>query len=437
MGYVTWRIDHTPYVNNTWNPASTTTLTSFYDPIVTLELGDARDSFSFKVTNFNGVSNNKFNANDKLLIYRVVNSETVNTATDLLIHGVLREPSMDVTAGQNMVRVEGYSYSEFVLGALFFGDYQNIVIPTAISTALANVAGQATNFKVSWDSVNNPTVRSDGSAFPVVGQMYSNKPLRDMLEKVSTHQATGDGNYYYYVTTDNKFRWFRGSNASTKTLSYNIDEIKSMKYNVDTSKIVNFVILKGGKTPDGRQISGNYIDQSSFAKHGRKPYIMVDQNNYADTLRGLDYLASWGNTQQNTNYPNLSASFTTSWRASFPENDDIPSEVVEGVTVVKGSTIEIDLGSEAANKKAYNAILKREVLSRMRTDAARYIEDVKFGVLKLTVEFFPGHKDWGLGDNVICAIAPISSAPLTLRVRSITYSSTSDSYYLEEDIGTR
>lgn len=434
MGYVTWRIDYIPFASGTWSEVNRVTLGTFYDPLVRLSLGTSKDTFDFSLDNFNGNYNQAFGTNTKVFIYRVANSATVNTATDLLMTGTVNEPSGDVTGSSNKTKVSGYSFSEYVLSALTFVDATNMPVPQALEEGLLAIARQNSNFQIVWDSSNIP-LRSDGSAFPVAGEKYFNKPYLQLIEKVSTAQFTGDGSYFYYITPQNTLRWFSGSGTTTREVDLRTFSVAKYKYGIDKSKIINFVVCKGGILPDGSPVSTYKVDQASYGKNGQKPYFLVSKTNNARELTRADFIKSWGNTAQATNYPDLTSAFTTSWTASF---DAILSGGYGSVTFVKGSPVIINTGSESNNKKAYNEAVKAEVIYRLKQEAEFLIFITGAGLLKLDLHFKPFDGiNWGLGDQVNVTLPEVAgTSPITLRVVDIQYSTTEDVYSLEQDRGT-
>lgn len=429
MTYVKWKLVHTPFISNTWSTASTTVLSDFLQPMVTKALGTAKDSFKFKVSNPFNTYNNFFNTNDKIEIYRVTNTETIGSA-NLLMTGTISTPEYDIDDNGSMVSVSGYSFSEYVLRAITNVDASATTIPYAIKRGIEWVGGATGGqFNITW-SATNPMVMSTGAAFPIVGEAWFNTPLYTKIEKWSTSKATGDGYYYFYVDLNNQFQWFRGANTTSRIFNSTTNAYKSLKHDVDKDGIINFVICKGGTDPSGKPIETKYVDAISFAKNGQKYYMLVSQKNTAQNLTQQDFLKSYGTTSSATNYPNLTASFTTAWNAQQS------SGTVAGVTITKGSPVTINKGSESANKDAYVAIIRAEIIQRLKDEAAAYCQDVRFGKLVLDIEFEVGTVDWQLGDRVQCTLPSMSLNAKELRVTNIQYTTEGDTFTLKEDLGT-
>lgn len=430
MTYTTWKVVHTPFRNNAWVSNEATTLTSFYDPKVKVALGDNRDTFEFKVSNVFSSFDGTFNNNDKITLSRVINSTTVSSS-DLIMVGTLKDVPTSQTAGQDELRLEGYNYTETVLGAITFFDGSTKTIPQGLTAALGFVSLANPNFAVTWDS-GNPSTTTTGAAFPVMGEPYYYKPLRQIFEKYSTKNATGDQvNYYYYVNTSNKLVWLPRTSTVSSSFDTAVDPYKEFKTSKDTKDVKNFVIIKGGTDPAGKPIQTFYQDAGSTAKHGFKFQFLVGKNVVAKELLDQDMLSSWGADYktQNVSYPNLATSFTTTWVSSV-------TTTVEGVTMNAGSTVTINLGSEADNKDAYTAVMREHVKGVLKKEAQQYVDGVKYGKLKADLELQVGQVNWVLGDNIELTAPVLASTPKKMRVTEIQYGTSTDLYSLEEDEGS-
>ena len=435
MSYVKWKIEHTPF-DEGYDDADTTEITDFHDVIVRVSLGDGRDSFQFKVVNFNNTLNDKFNANDKIVLYRILNSEST-TSSDILMVGACRNIPETESGSQNTIRVEGYNYSESVMEAIAFVDLDNFTIDQGIKEAIENAAQKNPYFKVTW-STGNPTTKSDEiTAFPTIASdtRFFNKPLKSIIEKYSTIDKTADVDYYWYVNNDNEFIWRPKLDKVDHT--FNVDTeplIKSIKIGKDASGIRNYIIIKGGFDPEGNTIQTRYVNWTSVNANGMKYHFMVDDKNYAKNLVGLDQVKSFGSQVENNRYPDLTASFTTAWKWSG--NTETVSYSGGSVSVTNGSAVTIDEGSEDANQKAYVAVLRQEVITKLVSDAKLFADARQYGKLEVELEFPAGLKGWVLGNIISCTIPQIRALPFNLRVEDIQYTTTSDTFTLTEDEGT-
>jgi hypothetical protein len=429
MSYVDWKIEHIPFRNNTWDDDDKTEITRFFNPLLSQTLGDGKDTFQFDTTNFNDEYNNFFNPLDKITIYRVANGLT-HTTDDIIMVGTIKDVPTEEDGTRNTLKIKGYNFSESVMSAIIFLEVANLSVPDAIKAALANAGGKNENFKVEWHPDNDTVI--SGLTFPtIVSEKFFNKPLRKVVEKYSTSQKTENGSFFWYVDNNNYFVWRPQNTSSEYSFDYNTDECKRIKLSKDVKGVKNYIIIRGGFTPNGTGIQTRYVAQSSVSKHGQKFYFFVSEKNLAQNLVKDDIIKSYGNVEQSTSYPDLSTSFTTSWVAFDSYNVKNTS-----ISTTEGSPVTINEGSEEANQKAYNELLKIEITKRIYEEAFKFAENNQFGKLLVELQFRAGTKEWQLGDRVNCTLPQLSSDIKQLRVKEIQKSTKSDIYTLEEDEGS-
>jgi hypothetical protein len=426
MSYVKWELKHIPF-DGGWNPADETTLMTFMDPLVSTSLGDNKDSFNFKVRNVFGNADNQFNANDRITISRVRNTDTVNS-TDVLMVGTVKDVPNQVDAKQDFLRVEGYNYSEIIMQTIVFLDSNGDDIPTVLSRAITE-ANKVGNYELAWDSSFNPTLKTDGTSFPSITKRYFNVPLFKIFEELSTKDITDDTRYYFYVTKENKVRWFaKTDNTRTNqyTFDYTTDAINAFKSGKDVKDVRNFIIAKGGISPSGSAIQIKEVDYASAVKHGYKYYFLVNENIQAGNLIEDDMLKSWGEADyKKYRYPDFTGgSFTTSWKYQGES-----TVVVEGVTMTPNSTVTV------ADNDEYNAVIIEQSKAILKKKSREILDITSKGRYKVDLTFEAGEKSWGLGDKITCTIPKDFSGTKTLRVFEVQYSTNEDVFSLEEDIG--
>lgn len=419
MVYVTWKLDWTPYVNNTWT-ATPEVIDNPRDILVRVALGETKDSFGFRSTNFNGKNNFKFNPNDRINIYRIVNNDLTDS-TNILMTGTVKEDSGEFTGTQDTSKIDGYNYSELVAGAITFVDAREKTIPEAIQLALTKVGNQG-DFKVTWHP-DNKSVRTNGSAFPNPSEPWFNWSLKRILEKYSAAVATEDGAYFWYVTNDNKLRWFSqndGTAINNYVFNTATDPVKTIKYGKDTKDVKNHIIIRGGRGPDGKGIQESVVDYQSVARHGRKFMFITSPVNYAEDIIAADTRGS------DSRYPEDYTGFVTTW-------EYLGSEVivVEGITMTPGQKV-----TGISTPKQYNACVRQQVKKILRRDANETLTYYKFGKLKIDLSFQAATKTWVLGDLITSTIPTANISSKVLRITEIQYSTTVDTYSLVEDKGS-
>ncbi len=431
MTYTTWKIERTPVLENGgWDTPNTEEITRFNDPILNLALGESRDSFSFSSVNFNEEYSNKFKSNDLITVYRVTDSVTITT-DDIKMTATIKKVPNTRSSKSSTVRVDGFNLSESILSSIVFVDFSTgKTIPDAIQEAIDNAGNTNENFKVTWDS-GNPSLKQDNSAFPTVYDKWFNKPLRQIIEKYSVDSRTDDGDYFWYVDRDNKLIWRPKSNATESFFSDTIHDVLEIKSDKDINDVRNFFILKGGLGPNNKQIQTRAQDWTSIAKHGMRYKLVISEVNQAKNLVGDDILKSYGTDQSPDGYPVLSTLFETSWVANYTYTTN-----VYGISVVKGSVVEINKGSETLNKKAYNEVIRTEITKRLQQQG----EDLKtlYGKGKKVVDILSmsGQFNWSLGSLIDVTIEDYGNTTTSLRVNQIQYTTETDLFSLEEDTGS-
>jgi len=411
MTYITWRIDHIPY-DDGWEETDRTTLTNYYDPLLTTAIGTGKDTFEFKQINFNRELDDFFKPNDKIEIYRTLNSETIDTDTDILMIGSLKSTPEDYSGSVNLQRAEGLNFSETIMEAIVYVDVENLTIAAALELAINNAGNKNQNFKVTWSNSNLDT-KFDGSAFPTITEdaRYFNKPLKTVIEKYSTHQKTEDGDYLWYINNNNEFIWKKKITNVDHSFDEETDIFKSIKIGKDIKEVKNYFILKGGSDPEGNQIQTKYVNYSSMAKHGAKYYFDVELVSLARDIIQSDLKDSWGGDVGANSYPDLP--YTTKWTSA-----------------ATGSTV------TATTEKQYTDAIRAHIKAVLEERGEQLAELLQYGKLAVDIEFTAGTKEWGLASNVSCNIPQIVNTNKIMRVKQIRYSNSTDIFSLEEDKGS-
>jgi hypothetical protein len=426
MSFVTWKIDYEKKLEGgSYLPSES--LERFTDPIITVNIGNKKDSWNFKSVNFNTDNDNKFNPNDRITISRAYNSSVV-TPDNLIMEGIIQDSPSSVTFNKDESTVKGFNYSEAVARALVFIDASGKTVDEALQLALTKAGGGT--LVVEWDS-NNPSKKRDGvTDFPLVTEKWFNWPLKKILEQYSTDKYTGDGQYYWYITKENKLRWYSRFDAAFnqgKEFDSSIDEYISIKDGKDISNVKNHIINKGGTTPSGNPIRFIKQDYASINKHGRKFFINVSKATNAETINAQDMKESWGDLYDATKrFPNTYP-FTTTWVSNL-------TATINGINMVKGSVVVIP--SSGTSDADYNAVLRTNVRSLLEDECDEILTNTKYGRLKIDITFKAGSKGWELGETIGVVSPKTFDGRKTLRIVEIQYSTTTDMFSLEEDFGT-
>lgn len=425
MAYTKWQIEHVS------SAGTTTTLSQYHDPILEVNLGDGKDSFSFKVQNGNGDFDSFFEARDQITIYRVTNTDTV-TSSDIIMVGSISDNPFEVSGRKEMLNIKGYNYSEALMGSIVFIDATAKTVAQTIEEALNNAGNFHPTFKVTWNA-NNPSLKRDGStAFPTVGKRYFYKTLKQILEELSSNKFTEDGRYYWYVNKDNELIWRPDTSYAGGTFIDTTDRYKRLKVGRDTSKVINYIVAKGGITPSGQPVTIYRPNYPSIAKHGMKFHYLVDETITVNTLVKADLDADGADNA--ARYPDMSSSFTTSWTYLGDT-----ATLDNGTTATNGSTITFAVattGSEANSQADYNQALKLHIQAELKRFCDELLNIRSLGQQQVDLELQPGQVSWGLGDQIDLTLDQLGGTPKTLRVQEIQYTTDVDTYSLVEDVGS-
>lgn len=417
MVYSFWKIERYERTGDSVWSSTAEEITDCYDPVIRMSLGDGRDTFEFKLQNFNGEWNGQsieggsgFNIDDKIKVYYKINTSSVDSS-DLLMQGIVTDIPYEVTGKQDFVRIKGNNYSETLMTALVFYTPPSAgqELYTFLAGAINSVALFNQDFKVTWSSLNPSTKRDGVTAFPSIYDKWFYKSALKLMEDYSTDSKTSDGNYYWYVNENNEVVWRPRTSQVDYSFNTSTAEYKALKVKKDTKGIVNFVIAKGGTDPNSNSITVKRDDMVSRAKHGFKYKLLTFDATTSNQMKDLDQqvVGTPSEPLSPSNYPSVSG-----WISE-----------VTGSSVASGSWSD------------YIDNFREEVKSRLNSRAKSYIDEHKNGKLQVELEFTNG-KGWGLGDVVSVTISEINAVNKPMRVKDVEYTMDSERFVLEEDEGT-
>lgn len=421
--YVNWTFDRYALVNGVVSPTVTDTTTKFFDPSIKQSIGDGRDTFEFKVTNFNNNFDNFYNVGDRFDIYYDVDT---TTKTSLIMNGTITAIPSEESFNSNFIRVSGNNYSETLMQALAFVSDKNITIDEYFKRAFNSSNVTNLNFPITWHP-SNPSLNQDGVPFPVINETWNYKSILKLVEKYSRKEYTGDGfNYYFFIDNENRFVWRPRLSNPVSTFSDNVNNFKNLKTKRDKSRVINFVIAKGGRSPSNRPMTIYKQNSASTAKNGFKPFLDLSQATWSDDRVDEDRLSDAVNFPQGVSHP-IGYPFSTSWNSLITETANASQNIP---TMTTGASV------SCANADEYDQAVFLNTRERLRQSAAAIIEDRKNGVLMIEIEFNPNDFAWGLGDAISITIPRIDKNNDVMRVSSVDYSTTAIRVTLEEDEGT-
>ena len=403
MGYIYWEIKHYKRLGDKdgdWS-STPTIITGHFNKRVQLAIGSKKDTFSFNLMNvFNKYFKGEtiFENSDLIKVYAKNNSQIV-TEDDLIIEGIILSVSSTI-ATNNVIRIEGKSRSEmFLEGLSFVTSSVKLSPPAILERALTFHNSNNSNFQITWKATNTST-KDDGSAFPTyyVADFY--KPMNYVFERYSSNTYTEDGNYYYYINTDNELVWLRKDSES----SYNLEESQCNKIAINnkTDNLVNSLTIKCGTDVYGKGITTFAFNYSSKAKNGTKWKIVTSTNTIATSLLAFEISSN-------------SESFDS-------EGDQFPTSY--DYTTTFGETVSSD--------DEYNTAIREESKRRGKAEGKAYLSSIREEIIKASVTL-PFTKVYSLGGVINCNFPNYSITNMKLRITEIEYKDFSTILHLRED----
>ena len=281
--------------SNTESWSTTPTyITTGFDIEVSTALGETKDTFSLKILNTNNTPFTQISVQDKLEIRLLINNDTPS-ASNLLIVGIIKQISEQVSDKTKVLRIEGASFGEIAsTGLVFFNTptSHSMTVMDFLSNCVNSVQLRNRNRSntrlVTWSS-SNPVLKYDnttntytGAAFPVLNSGNQvrefDKSLAAVLDKYLVNDYTGDGKYFWYVNSSNEVVVRKRYVGITNPVK--IEEgvnIITHKTGLDIGDVKNYVIVKCGKDYNNRPITTRADDPVSRSKHGFKYFILTDE----------------------------------------------------------------------------------------------------------------------------------------------------------------
>lgn len=439
MSYIKYHVVH--YQNTsetTWDTEGQ--LVDAYDVKVNTAIGDKRNNFQFKIININDQFSTLFDPNEKVEIYRTLNSDTY-TSEDLLMVGVIQEAKKTLDGDKEIIMVKGYDYSEAVLGAIVFfdGSGQNVMqmmqqmVNSINSKNGVNAANQKYHLTLDAPSNKyNPTTGLyDGDSFPIVETAYEfYKTGLKVIEKYLNANYTEDGRYYWYVSTDNKLVIRKRTDDVDESGGQQIvineaQDCYGVEIGVDNKDVKNFIIWKGGFDPSNKVIMGYSDNPTSRVKHGSRFHFLLTDDVVTQPLFEGEKNSNPEGTFEVSSKMLASSSYpyTTTWTSSGRDATNAPTIANVGDNVV------------CTNASEWVYAFRREVKWKSQRIADDIAQNASLGYLKISCEL-PHSSTYQVGQLLLFNSARYGYVNKKLRVNEISYDINSMTLSLQEDIGT-
>lgn len=289
--------------NGLWDSTGTV-VSNAYDIDVSLSIGNLNDTMNFSIANTKNLVTSTWNINDKVDIHLLFSGETYSSS-NIIFTGIVKNISETYSEKSKVLEFNCVSLGEVLTTGIVTANNTNVDVMQHLQSCLNSISRVNDKFVVTWDS-SNPTLKQDGvTAFPKInGGGYVtdfNVSFNTVIEKYLTDKYMQDGNYYWYVSTENKLVIRPRTNTSLYTLNEGVDFI-NMKYTYDP-QIYNWIHIKCGFDPANRPISTFQADYTSIAKYGQKYYMLVN-NQIAEDIMTAEGLTTSTNVYPSS-YPHV------------------------------------------------------------------------------------------------------------------------------------
>jgi hypothetical protein len=191
---------------------------------------------------------------------------------------------------------------------------------------------------------DNPSVKTDGTAFPTYLINAFDEPLSQVLEKYSTTEYTQDTPYYYYLDINNKLVWKPKINVPLYIL--NEEDCNSIDLTDNDANIINYVKIYCGQDARGVGINASYIDYGSVGRHGARGHYLTSTNNISTSIMQNEVSTNSASFDINNNgwFP-TSYPYTTAWGTTCSNDSDYNEAIITRATILgtaKGKSIVIE-----------------------------------------------------------------------------------------------
>lgn len=228
-----------------------------------------------------------------------------------VMSGKITSFSQEINPEDRVITINGINRTQSLLRTVFALDLENSKPPMMVASILAEAnemnvtAGVPNKIKYVYYNENlsqyedqDGTVKaeedvtiqrkkSDGSEFEVVGNFNSwYEQAVTQVQKLSSADLTKDGNYIFYIDSQNNAYWKSKETVISGLLKEGSDfTAASLKY--DSSKIVNFYIIHCGTSPYSYGILWFASNDESIAAHGLSGKFL-DRTSVADNIMKLE-----------------------------------------------------------------------------------------------------------------------------------------------------
>lgn len=309
--------------------------------------GSANIRFSYQIIEYE----------DRFEVFQAKNRAVTDTVTDSIISGLINDIGTDVNSGALSLSVSGVGLIELFFNTLVFvksytsASDRSANVLEIIQDTLLNQLNEHNSRKVVWAD-SNPTLRTDGTAFPDVIYSVQYKRALDIMEELSSDAYTQDGVYYYYMSydkSDNEYLLhFLPKKLSVSASGDSLVEGEtpfSIKYDLEDEEVVNVIIYNCGVDPEGHGMEYLYFDPSlgTFNQGGGTKWeYMTSTSDIGDTIINQEFennQSLWNTTDDGARVGNFPKSTEYPYTCSFDGRNE-STLLTTGVAVIVSTDAE-------------------------------------------------------------------------------------------------
>jgi len=234
-----------------------------------------KDTFTIELSDTTNKYNIDINDRIKIYLYYLGNSEV------LVMDGLVTELKNKAEEGRNTLTVKGNNILEILLNHQVRANFSSSTASSIIQNLLQRASeNQPSNRQISWNAGNDTTTK-------VVSYYSEYKPVFEHIEKLSSDEYTGDGQYIFYLDqSDNSLVWKRRPTTISGTISYATHTISISRVK-NANEVVNFYLINCGKDLNGNSIHTYKVNTTSIGKLGYRTKYEVRQE-YAQMIKLLN-----------------------------------------------------------------------------------------------------------------------------------------------------
>ena len=282
MAFHTYKIEHFGKTETGAYESTGTELTDILAINVSLILGESADSFSFSILNYDDNQLNYFKVDDNVKIYGSMDG----TNYTLLLDGIINQKQNTSNLTSKTVNISGLNRLEKLFNSLISTTGEGV--QRTASYWIKHILYQVNLFN-KFGGTDREILYNDTTVTPTTYLIDYRKGLEKafkLIEELSQDQYTDDGQYIYYLDTDNYFHWKPKSLASTSELEYG-NQILTHRTQKGMYELINYIIMNCGKSPYGATILQMDYNVQSINKYGWKVKL-ISRESIANELRQQD-----------------------------------------------------------------------------------------------------------------------------------------------------